>query len=117
MVSPAPSASATHGRPSLENSHPHFSADVRIAVVHNGILENYQELRAALKADGIKFKSQTDTKTMARAAASILGSNKLEAAHSQSSFCSKSASVWRSLFISGGVKQMREQMSKGTLWH
>ena len=39
---------ATHGRPSLENSHPHFSADGRIAVVHNGILENYQELRAAL---------------------------------------------------------------------
>ena len=108
MVSPAPSASATHGRPSLENSHPHFSADVRIAVVHNGILENYQELRAALKAD---------TETMARAAASILGSNRLEAAHSRSSFCSKPASVWRSLFISGGVKQMREQMSKGTLWH
>ncbi len=34
---------ATHGRPSIENSHPHFSGDGRIAVVHNGILENYQE--------------------------------------------------------------------------
>ena len=56
---------ATHGKPSVGNSHPHFSADGRIAVVHNGILENYQELRAALQADGIEFKSQTDTETMA----------------------------------------------------
>ena len=56
---------ATHGKPSVGNSHPHFSADGRIAVVHNGILENYQELRASLQADGIEFKSQTDTETMA----------------------------------------------------
>ncbi|MED5381823.1 MAG: glutamine--fructose-6-phosphate aminotransferase, partial [Verrucomicrobiota bacterium] len=49
---------ATHGKPSVGNSHPHFSADGRIAVVHNGILENYQELRAELQADGIEFKSQ-----------------------------------------------------------
>jgi len=55
---------ATHGKPSVENSHPHLSCDGRIAVVHNGIIENYQELRAELEAEGHVFKSQTDTEVM-----------------------------------------------------
>jgi glucosamine--fructose-6-phosphate aminotransferase (isomerizing) len=56
---------ATHGKPSLENSHPHLSMNGRIAVVHNGIIENYGELREQLKAEGYVFKSQTDTEVMA----------------------------------------------------
>ena len=56
---------ATHGKPSVENSHPHLSKNNRIAVVHNGIIENYQELRADLEADGYVFRSQTDTEVMA----------------------------------------------------
>jgi glucosamine--fructose-6-phosphate aminotransferase (isomerizing) len=56
---------ATHGKPSVENSHPHLSCDGRIAVVHNGIIENYQALRAELEAEGHIFKSQTDTEVMA----------------------------------------------------
>ncbi len=56
---------ATHGKPSVDNSHPHLSCDGKIAVVHNGIIENYQELRAALEAEGHEFKSQTDTEVMA----------------------------------------------------
>ncbi|MEN6549464.1 MAG: glutamine--fructose-6-phosphate transaminase (isomerizing) [Armatimonadia bacterium] len=56
---------ATHGKPSVANSHPHLSCDGRIAVVHNGIIENYQELRAELEAEGHTFKSQTDTEVMA----------------------------------------------------
>lgn len=56
---------ATHGKPSVANSHPHLSCDGRIAVVHNGIIENYQELRAELEAEGHVFKSQTDTEVMA----------------------------------------------------
>ncbi|MBN1517880.1 glutamine--fructose-6-phosphate transaminase (isomerizing) [Candidatus Sumerlaeota bacterium] len=56
---------ATHGRPSQENSHPHISGNSRIAVVHNGIIENYQELREGLIRDGVKFASQTDSETMA----------------------------------------------------
>jgi len=56
---------ATHGKPSVENSHPHLSCDNRIAVVHNGIIENYQELRAELEAEGHTFRSQTDTEVMA----------------------------------------------------
>ncbi len=56
---------ATHGKPSVENSHPHLSTNGRIAVVHNGIIENYQELRAQLESEGFVFKSQTDTEVMA----------------------------------------------------
>ncbi len=56
---------ATHGKPSVENSHPHLSDNGRIAVVHNGIIENYQELREQLTGEGYEFKSQTDTEVMA----------------------------------------------------
>ncbi len=56
---------ATHGKPSVENSHPHVSMNGRIAVVHNGIIENYGELRERLRAEGYVFKSQTDTEVMA----------------------------------------------------
>ncbi len=56
---------ATHGKPSVENSHPHLSDNGRIAVIHNGIIENYQELREQLTAEGYEFKSQTDTEVMA----------------------------------------------------
>ncbi len=56
---------ATHGVPSEVNSHPHFDGPMEIAVVHNGIIENYQELRAQLTAEGCTFRSQTDTETIA----------------------------------------------------
>ena len=56
---------ATHGRPSLANSHPHLSKNGKIAVVHNGIIENYQELREELVREGYDFKSQTDTEVVA----------------------------------------------------
>ncbi len=56
---------ATHGVPSEVNSHPHFDMQMEIAVVHNGIIENYQELRTQLTAEGVTFRSQTDTETIA----------------------------------------------------
>ncbi|GAA3022545.1 glutamine--fructose-6-phosphate transaminase (isomerizing) [Streptosporangium longisporum] len=56
---------ATHGAPSDVNAHPHLSADERIAVVHNGIIENADELRAKLEADGVVFLSETDTEVLA----------------------------------------------------
>jgi glucosamine--fructose-6-phosphate aminotransferase (isomerizing) len=55
---------ATHGAPSESNAHPHFSKN-RIAVVHNGIIENYKEIRQKLIADGYVFTSETDTEVIA----------------------------------------------------
>jgi glucosamine--fructose-6-phosphate aminotransferase (isomerizing) len=64
---------ATHGAPAVHNAHPHFShgpgeaapgAPGRVAIVHNGIIENHDELRAALKARGYRFNSQTDTEVI-----------------------------------------------------
>jgi glucosamine--fructose-6-phosphate aminotransferase (isomerizing) len=55
---------ATHGAPAVHNAHPHFSSG-RIALVHNGIIENHDELRAELIAKGFQFESQTDTEVVA----------------------------------------------------
>lgn len=52
---------ATHGRPTDRNAHPHRDAAGKIAVVHNGIIENYARLRHELEADGVEFASDTDT--------------------------------------------------------
>ena len=52
---------ATHGEPSTLNAHPHSSDDDNVIAVHNGIIENYQELREKLSKSGYEFKSQTDT--------------------------------------------------------
>lgn len=55
---------ATHGAPEVCNAHPHISCD-HIAVVHNGIIENYEQLRRDLQAKGYDFTSQTDTEVIA----------------------------------------------------
>lgn len=56
---------ATHGNPTDENSHPHFSSDRKVAVVHNGIIENYLELKEELTKEGYIFTSQTDSEVVA----------------------------------------------------
>ncbi len=56
---------ATHGEPTPVNAHPHVDTAQRIAVVHNGIIENAEELRAKLAADGVELVSQTDTECVA----------------------------------------------------
>ncbi|MFZ2513827.1 MAG: class II glutamine amidotransferase, partial [Candidatus Saccharimonadales bacterium] len=55
---------ATHGTPTTINAHPHFNADRSIMVVHNGIIENYAELRESLKKKGYEFLSETDTEVI-----------------------------------------------------
>lgn len=55
---------ATHGEPNDTNSHPHTNMDGTISIVHNGIIENYAELKAKLQSEGVVFKSQTDTEVV-----------------------------------------------------
>lgn len=55
---------ATHGRVTQENAHPHISFDGRVAVVHNGVIENFAELRSEVIAMGISFASETDTEVL-----------------------------------------------------
>jgi glutamine---fructose-6-phosphate transaminase (isomerizing) len=62
---------ATHGEPSDLNAHPHCDAENRIAVVHNGIIENATALRARLEADGITFRSEADTEVLAHLIAAM----------------------------------------------
>lgn len=55
---------ATHGEPSARNAHPHLGETGEVVLVHNGIVENYQELREELSAEGVEFNSETDTETI-----------------------------------------------------
>ncbi|WP_374660174.1 glutamine--fructose-6-phosphate transaminase (isomerizing) [Inhella sp.] len=78
---------ATHGAPAVRNAHPHFShgpnaqeqSAGRVALVHNGIIENHDELRAALQAKGYAFSSQTDTEVICHLVDSLYNGDLLEA--------------------------------------
>jgi glutamine---fructose-6-phosphate transaminase (isomerizing) len=70
---------ATHGQPSETNSHPHTNQAKTIAVVHNGIIENYQELKTQLTKKGVKFRSQTDTEVVAHLIDQYMTGDLLEA--------------------------------------
>ena len=66
---------ATHGEPNETNAHPHTDAQHRVAVVHNGIIENAEALRAQLTADGVRFVTDTDTECLAHMVAKELAAN------------------------------------------
>ena len=55
---------ATHGEPSSRNAHPHYSESHNLAIIHNGIIENYADIKVKLQAKGIKFQSDTDTEVL-----------------------------------------------------
>ena len=55
---------ATHGSPSNKNAHPHLSMDKELAIIHNGVIENYVTIKEGLKKRGYKFKSETDTEVL-----------------------------------------------------
>ena len=81
---------ATHGAPAVHNAHPHFSHGTgapeakpgKVALVHNGIIENHEELRAALQAKGYVFASQTDTEVIAHLVESLYNGDIFEAVKS-----------------------------------
>ncbi len=64
---------ATHGAPTVINAHPHTCNCGKLVIVHNGIIENYKEIKNELEAKGCVFKSQTDTETVAHLIANIYG--------------------------------------------
>lgn len=66
---------ATHGKPSIINAHPHLNMDGTIALVHNGIIENYKTIKSELTRQGIKFVSQTDTEVIAQLLGQYLRKN------------------------------------------
>jgi glucosamine--fructose-6-phosphate aminotransferase (isomerizing) len=70
---------ATHGRPSEVNAHPHLDCAGRVAVVHNGIIENYRELRKELAAKGHRFRSETDSEVVAHVIERHMGEGLAEA--------------------------------------
>lgn len=70
---------ATHGEPSDTNAHPHYNQDKSIAVVHNGIIENYLKLRKKLQDKGYEFLSETDTEVLAHLLDYYYKGNPLEA--------------------------------------
>ena len=69
---------ATHGEPSSANAHPHYSASGRLALIHNGIIENYATIKENLVARGIQFKSVTDTEVLVQLIEHIMVSNDLQ---------------------------------------
>ncbi|MBO4800251.1 MAG: glutamine--fructose-6-phosphate transaminase (isomerizing) [Bacteroidaceae bacterium] len=69
---------ATHGEPSSANAHPHYSSSGRLALIHNGIIENYATIKENLVARGIQFKSVTDTEVLVQLIEHIMVSNDLQ---------------------------------------
>ena len=69
---------ATHGEPSSLNAHPHYSESKNLAIIHNGIIENYAEIKNNLKSKGIEFRSDTDTEVMVQLVEYIMLKKKLD---------------------------------------
>ncbi len=70
---------ATHGAPAEKNAHPHLDMSGTIAIAHNGIIENYRELKEGLAIQGIKFSSDTDTEVLAKLIGTLYRGDLLEA--------------------------------------
>ncbi len=72
---------ATHGSPSDKNSHPHTDSKGKIAIIHNGIFENYEEIKEKLISEGIEFKSETDSEVIAHLISKFYNGDLLDAVY------------------------------------
>ena len=72
---------ATHGEPNDVNAHPHYSQSENLALIHNGIIENYAVLKEDLKTRGFTFKSNTDTEVLVQLIEYVKNSNKVDLFH------------------------------------
>jgi len=86
---------ATHGKKTDENAHPHLSMDESVAVVHNGIIENYLEIKSFLMKKGFEFRSQTDTEVIAQLLQYFLQDNNLQ--ESLEKLCNTMKGTWACL--------------------
>jgi glucosamine--fructose-6-phosphate aminotransferase (isomerizing) len=80
---------ATHGAPNDQNAHPHLDEANQIAIIHNGIIENFSSLRAELSAAGYKFKSETDTEVVAHLLAQQLSKSDSDLATAMRNVCQR----------------------------
>ena len=69
---------ATHGEPSSVNAHPHYSESHNLAIIHNGIIENYADIKTKLKEKGVTFKSDTDTEVLVQLVEYIMNKKNLD---------------------------------------
>ncbi|CAB4951101.1 unannotated protein [freshwater metagenome] len=85
---------ATHGGPTDLNAHPHVSADGKVAVIHNGIIENFAELRAELALTGVTLSSETDTEVVAHLLAAVLPDAGMDLAEAMRRVCLRLAGAF-----------------------
>jgi glucosamine--fructose-6-phosphate aminotransferase (isomerizing) len=94
---------ATHGGPTDRNAHPHLSADGRVAVIHNGIIENFAKLRAELEAAGVEFTSDTDTECVAHLLSAELAGTAPDLAEAMRRVCQRLAGAFTLLAVDARV--------------
>ena len=93
---------ATHGGPTDANAHPHLSADGKVAVIHNGIIENFAELRAELTAAGITLRSETDTEVVAHLLSAALPANGGDLAEAMRAVCRRLRGAFTLVAVEAG---------------